>query len=69
VTEKEEKVNPAINTEMKMHSDLLTYIPKKIILEEVVAKWQIGWGGGEKTRNRKRREKENQALLFNAQQK
>jgi hypothetical protein len=41
--------NPALNTEMKMHSGLITFLSKKIMLEEVGAMRRIGqnmegWG-------------------------
>lgn len=42
LAKKKKTVNTAINTEMKMHSDLITFMLKKIMLEEVGAKRRIG---------------------------
>jgi hypothetical protein len=38
---KKKTIAPAINTEMKMHSDLITFTPKKMMLEEVGAMGRI----------------------------
>jgi hypothetical protein len=42
LAKKKKTVNTAIDTEMKMHSDLVTFLPKEIMLEEVGAKRRIG---------------------------
>ena len=42
LAKKKKTVNTAINTGMKMHSDLITFMLKKIMLEEVGAKRRIG---------------------------
>lgn len=39
---KKKIVNIAINTEMKMHSDLITFVPKKTRLQEVGTKRRVG---------------------------
>lgn len=60
---KKKTVNTAINTEMKMHSDLIRFMPKKIILEEVGAKGRIGQNMKKSTRQGKLRKRKPDAFF------
>jgi hypothetical protein len=61
---KKKTVNTAINTEMKMHSDLITFMPKRIMLEEVRARGRIGQNIKKKKHEKGKAEKKKTRCLF-----
>jgi hypothetical protein len=54
---KKKTVSPTINTEMKMPSDLTTFLSKKIMLQEVEAMRRIGQNMKKSTRQEKLRKR------------